>query len=660
MHRQALKTIAELRFHTVALEKPFFQLLQQSNMKSKTAIGQTSPKKYKPAGMVNWFRPSLLFRSALESVVSSLFGNYADRRETQAALDTTVGKDNELKVENPVYDYSQSSELWIDFVSDTADGFNSTFSVASTVARDLPWTDGKTKLTLPRGKLLVLGGDQIYPAPTWEGYEQKFKIPFKAALPYDKDDKDRPHLFAIPGNHDWYDGLGNFLKVFCQQRWIGNWETKQRRSYFALKLPHNYWLWGIDIQLNEDIDQPQKQYFMQVGKEMKQDDKVILVTAKPAWLYREFEEKNRSYSILQYFIEQYITDDKAGCMGNTFQLVALLTGDLHHYTHYRSFDRDKPVIHFIGAGGGGAALQLTHDLPQTLERVAEENRSKDNFQYKNATGNFRVQEIRQQKIYPAAETSKGLLAQNLLFFVKNRFFSGLFGAIYILVFWLVQSNTLANDSYMQRIAEGGWRNWGEQTLRAFAYSPVVVVLCVLLLWGFWSFGDNKKNEKQRAPKFYSLLFGVLICAGMFLSMWAVARVHNYAGAATQWNFWLHLLFAFEIFVAGFLIGGGLVGLYLYTSNLIFHNHAGEASAALMNVDYKNFLRLHLTADRLTIYPIGIDKVTKNWKQREDADDIAFTGDEVAWHLIEDPILIPEEPVRTLASPSASQFSSNPQ
>src|SRR5437016_1084882 len=82
-----------------------------------------------------------------------------------------------------------------------------------------------------------------------------------------------PDLYAVPGNHDWYDGLSAFLNLFCWRQidgpWstarsghmIGGWHTKQLRSYFALALPHNWWLWGIDIQLTNYIDQQQIDFF---------------------------------------------------------------------------------------------------------------------------------------------------------------------------------------------------------------------------------------------------------------------------------------------------------------------------------------------------------------------------------------------------------------
>ena len=78
-------------------------------------------------------------------------------------------------------------------------------------------------------------------------------------------------MFALAGNHDWYDGLTGFLRLFCQRRWIGGWKTRQRRSYFALRLPHHWWLLGTDFQLHSDIDQPQNDYFREVAEEIRED-----------------------------------------------------------------------------------------------------------------------------------------------------------------------------------------------------------------------------------------------------------------------------------------------------------------------------------------------------------------------------------------------------
>src|SRR5690606_13883144 len=116
----------------------------------------------------------------------------------------------------------------------------------------------------------------------------------------------------LPGNHDWYDGLANFLKLFCQQRTLGNWQTCQRRSYFALKLPHNYWIWGIDVQLNADIDLPQQEYFKEVARKAKEHltatgpQKIILCTAEPAWIYNSLKKGDLSYSRLNFFLRECV------------------------------------------------------------------------------------------------------------------------------------------------------------------------------------------------------------------------------------------------------------------------------------------------------------------------------------------------------------------
>ncbi len=50
-------------------------------------------------------------------------------------------------------------------------------------------------------------------------------------------------MLALAGNHDWYDGLTTFLRLFCVGRPIGGWRTEQTRSYFAARLPHDWWGW---------------------------------------------------------------------------------------------------------------------------------------------------------------------------------------------------------------------------------------------------------------------------------------------------------------------------------------------------------------------------------------------------------------------------------
>jgi len=54
-------------------------------------------------------------------------------------------------------------------------------------------------------KFLVISSDVIYPAGAIEDYEAKFYLPFQGFA--------KP-VYAIPGNHDWFDALESFNANF--------------------------------------------------------------------------------------------------------------------------------------------------------------------------------------------------------------------------------------------------------------------------------------------------------------------------------------------------------------------------------------------------------------------------------------------------------------
>jgi len=62
--------------------------------------------------------------------------------------------------------------------------------------------------------VLVFGGDQVYPSPSREEYQRRLVAPYAAAFG-DDTTSERPHVYAVPGNHDWYDGLSAFTRLFC-------------------------------------------------------------------------------------------------------------------------------------------------------------------------------------------------------------------------------------------------------------------------------------------------------------------------------------------------------------------------------------------------------------------------------------------------------------
>lgn len=59
----------------------------------------------------------------------------------------------------------------------------------------------------------------------------------------------------------------------------------QEKSYFALRLPQSWWLFGLDLGLGSDIDVHQFRYFANlVEKSLGPGDNVIVVTHEPVWL----------------------------------------------------------------------------------------------------------------------------------------------------------------------------------------------------------------------------------------------------------------------------------------------------------------------------------------------------------------------------------------
>ena len=170
------------------------------------------------------------------------------------------------------------------------------------------------------------------------------------------------HLYTIPGNHDWYDSLGGFVKQFCSGQWIGAWQTQQDRSYFAVRLPHGWWLWGIDVAFEGPMDDPQLRYFQAAAKLVDEEDgRVILCTAYPRW-FESGGGHDGAYSVIRGFVHKTFGDDSP-------RVRLMLSGDKHVYARYSPTAPDAPGGEEsvkIASGGGGAYLSGTQDLEQRI------------------------------------------------------------------------------------------------------------------------------------------------------------------------------------------------------------------------------------------------------------------------------------------------------
>ncbi len=543
--------------------------------------------------MVRWLDPHQLVDTAIRVLVSGVFGSYADSRELQAL------------VEAEVLDRSEGSELWFDYVADLGDGWDSTYTVARLLARptlDVPAGDGGT-LATERGRLLVMGGDQVYPVPTRAGYENRLLGPYRAAMPCAHDG--RPELLAVPGSHDWYDGLQNFSSVFCRGHWIGGWKTRQRRSYFAVELPHRWWLWGIDIQFGAYLDEAQLRYFHQVAAEqVEPGDRIVLCVAKEVESGRGRAETHSDRNL--EFMERHVIEPTGA------RVVVYLRSGRHHYCRYEEEDGPR---HHITSGGGGAFLHPTHQLPDHLESPAQQ-----------ATD----QSFRRAAVYPSASVSRRLRKRVWLLAPYNLPLAGVFATVQVLLAFMLGLHLGATH-----------RSVGLGDLWTALWQSPTAFLLILLI--FLTLGAMVRFAHE-ATGVTRLVLGAVHSALQLTSVVGVMVVSS--GLASS----LHLgdVPSVVVFLALVAVLGGLSGMlgmsgYLWATNCLGF-HGNEAYAPLHHADLKHFLRLHIGDDGvLTVYPVGIDRVGRHWQLRPEgpAGSPWFDpgGDEPAVHLIEGPVRI---------------------
>ncbi|MCB0726060.1 MAG: metallophosphoesterase [Ignavibacteriae bacterium] len=587
-------------------------------------------KDIKRMPMVRWFDVKQLASTGIKVIFSTIIGEQTDKRIIQAL--SSAGKD--------FYDYSfhykdidgspvvdtdnPRKEMWLDYVSDTGDGWNSTYSVAYYASNPELTLKGDSKsFNTKRGEVLVFGGDEVYPTPSKDAYHKRLIVPFQTAFGDDTPEH-KPHVFAIPGNHDWYDGLSAFSKIFCSElnRYFAGWISLQRRSYFALKLTSGWWLFGSDGQLQSDIDTPQIEYFRYVCENhMEKGDRVILCTSQPTWIYaHKYKKFNEPYdeSDLIYLQDEILAK-------KNIDVKVFLSGDLHHYRrHEETGDIEKGHrVQKIIAGGGGAFMHPTNDIDVSLitENYGINKKTKRRFALKES--------------YPDIETSKKLTFRDLLFLFINPGFGIVTAVLYLFTVWMVG----AAINYQ---VPTGFLDTFYLTAKAFRDNPFVALWLLTIFIIFITFTDTHST-------IYKWIGGTLhftahlIC--IFYIGWGSLYLAVYLFPENQ-------LFQFlsavsMVLILGWIAGSCVMGIYLFSSMYFFGRHNEEAFSALKIQDYKNFLRLHIDEDgTLTIYPVKIEKVARKWRNRNKHDiekdnikSYIVPEDGSGAELIENPIIL---------------------
>jgi hypothetical protein len=379
-------------------------------------------------------------------------------------------------------------------------------------------------------------------------------------------------MYALPGNHDWYDGLTAFLRLFARADGnVGGWRTRQTRSYFAIQLPHRWWLLAIDAQLEAYIDDPQLRYFKDVAAGLRPGDRIILCAPNPTWV--EATMDSHAYDTVDYFMRTVIAPTGASVR-------LMLSGDLHHYARYTGPGRE-----LITCGGGGAYLYPTHRLPKKIDvppKATLVRKSTPSQEYELCAR------------FPSKEQSRWLSAGvfgRLPW--RNPGFVAAVGTLHLLAM-LAFANVIPRGS------------GAEQRL----FSIPVVLMAVVILGSTIGFAMPPTAGHRRLKHWIvGTLHGVAhIGLGVLGAwVWLALPFHN-----LHWPLPLVVAALLYLPVSG-LVASWLVGAYLVVASM-FDVNVNELFAAQGIIDYKSFLRLKLDADgTLTIYPIAVRRVGRRWR-----------------------------------------------
>lgn len=326
----------------------------------------------------SWIDPIPLWQTRNQTLGRFLGDPTNDERRRWMKMQREAG---ELPRDLIIGEHAGLEEASFIVVGDTGEGDASQYAVV--------------KPMLARGRdtdFMVICSDVIYPAGDAEDYEIKFYEPYK--------DYARP-IYALPGNHDWYDGLVGFMHHLCgsdvpalpiteerasslkerlrlllwrrpmkrgpdalpeRRRTGGDRRSSQRSPYFAIETGPLLIL-GIDTGMGGEIDREQGEWLRRISREVAKPK--LLLTGKPLYVDGEHHPAP---------IEGGGTVDEI-VRAPEHGYVAAIGGDIHNYQRYSvKIGGREALLHYIVSGGGGAYMSATHTIPKvSLPGVGEDD-----------------------------------------------------------------------------------------------------------------------------------------------------------------------------------------------------------------------------------------------------------------------------------------------
>jgi hypothetical protein len=241
---------------------------------------------------------------------------------------------------------------------------------------------------------MVVLSDVIYPAGDINDYVDGF---FRPNADYHKP------IFAVPGNHDWYDALTGFMFHFCGAEPLPTASYRTAGLTFGQRIAASMWRessapnratllrhrreeWPvqpapyfvidtdslvyvlIDTGITGSIDREQAEWLIDVSRRLKKNK--VLLTGKPIYVDGCYKPcpivwddpgQEREESVPYATVDDIVRDPD-------HRYIAVLGGDTHNYqcteVTVKVGGRERPIWHVV-SGGSGAFLSATHAIPNS-------------------------------------------------------------------------------------------------------------------------------------------------------------------------------------------------------------------------------------------------------------------------------------------------------
>ncbi len=240
----------------------------------------------------------------------------------------------------------------------------------------------------PDVRFMVIASDVIYPTGSMKNYEANFWLPFKGF--------DKP-VYAIPGNHDWYDALEGFVATFfvadaahlamrarveADRRltsttdgriaWLVQEAARlrgeygvpagfQRAPYFQIQT-ERFALLAVDTGVLRRVD-PDQLAWLRAALEQSRGKFKMVILGHPLYAGGGYQAgADEAFAALHRLLTEHQVD----------VVMAGDTHDLEHYVERYRAGGEERVMHHLVNGGGGAYLSSGTALAWPAEPAVAE------------------------------------------------------------------------------------------------------------------------------------------------------------------------------------------------------------------------------------------------------------------------------------------------